>query len=226
MYDHEYAQKWLPALGDATLNRLREPGARLAEIGCGTGVSTRALAKAFPQARVDGIDIDSASIDAARALTKADPEVKGNLEFHATTAESFGHEGEYDYVSLFECLHDMAYPTRALKAARKMLKPEGVLLVSDEKVPSSLASMLELGTEDNMMGKFFYGFSVLHCLPVAIDQAVKIHKAEGKPQGNGMALGTAGMTARKMQEMAKEAGFGACEVATNNAFWRFWKLTP
>ncbi|WP_031168919.1 class I SAM-dependent methyltransferase [Streptosporangium roseum] len=44
---------------------LRRPGARVADVGCGGGWSTIALARAYPQAIVEGIDIDGPSVELA-----------------------------------------------------------------------------------------------------------------------------------------------------------------
>ena len=50
---------------------LSRPGARIADIGCGEGWSSLALARAYPEATVIGIDVDPPSVDAARANAAA-----------------------------------------------------------------------------------------------------------------------------------------------------------
>ena len=45
---------------------LSRPGARIADVGCGGGWSSIALARAYPDATIDGIDVDAASVDMAR----------------------------------------------------------------------------------------------------------------------------------------------------------------
>lgn len=65
MFANQLAAEWIPALPDIEA-RLRRTGARVADLGCGTGWSTLALARAYPAARVDGIDLDEESIEAAR----------------------------------------------------------------------------------------------------------------------------------------------------------------
>ena len=61
---------WLPAIADVHA-RLQSPGG-LADLGCGSGWSSIAIARAYPQAFVDGIDSDSASIAAARENAAAE----------------------------------------------------------------------------------------------------------------------------------------------------------
>jgi hypothetical protein len=46
---------------------LSTPGCQIADVGCGEGWSTLALARSYPEATVTGIDIDAPSVTAARA---------------------------------------------------------------------------------------------------------------------------------------------------------------
>ena len=62
-------EEWLPALGP-TAERLAG-GGRLADLGCGQGWSTIAVARAYPTADVWGFDLDPASIADARATADA-----------------------------------------------------------------------------------------------------------------------------------------------------------
>ena len=57
--------RWIPALPDLH-NALTSSRMRVADVGCGAGWSTLAMAKAFPQADVVGIDADPASVYDAR----------------------------------------------------------------------------------------------------------------------------------------------------------------
>ena len=50
-----------PALPD--LHERLGSGGRIADLGCGEGASTVALARAYPQAEVLGLDLDAASIE-------------------------------------------------------------------------------------------------------------------------------------------------------------------
>jgi hypothetical protein len=66
IFRHLLAREWLravPGLDD----RLRAPGARVADIACGAGLAGIAIAREYPDAHVDGIDVDGPSLDLARA---------------------------------------------------------------------------------------------------------------------------------------------------------------
>ena len=50
--------------------RLSSGNARIADVGCGGGWSSIAMARAYPGVQVDGIDVDAPSIELAKANTK------------------------------------------------------------------------------------------------------------------------------------------------------------
>lgn len=116
-YENHLTQAWLPALTGIT-ERL-ESGANVADIGCGHGISTLIMAEAFPNSSVHGFDFHERSIEAARKHAAAHD--VPNLDFHIQEAKDL--PGEYDLITLFDCLHDMGDPVGALKTLRKALNP-------------------------------------------------------------------------------------------------------
>ena len=67
-YKHHLVQEWLPAL-DGVVEKLKR-GAKVADVGCGHGVSTRLMAEAFPNSRFFGFDYHENSIETARKAAK------------------------------------------------------------------------------------------------------------------------------------------------------------
>ena len=63
---HLLAQEWIAAMPDVDARLQADPPARIADIGMGQGWSSIALARAYPKARIDGFDLDEASVEAAR----------------------------------------------------------------------------------------------------------------------------------------------------------------
>src|SRR5215216_8197760 len=63
---HLLAQEWIAAMPDVDARLRAEPPARIADIGMGQAWSSIALARAYPKARIDGFDLDEASVTAAR----------------------------------------------------------------------------------------------------------------------------------------------------------------
>lgn len=205
MFMHDYASKWMPALPDVEA-KLRVGGC-VADIGCGEGWSSISLAHGFPNVRVDGVDLDAASIAAAQKNAQAQG-VSDRVQFHLASAERNPLTGPYDMVTAFECLHDMAYPVEALKMMRTLAAPDGVVLIADEAAGDSLEE------NRNFLGHYFYNWSVLHCLP----QALVMPNAAG--------TGTV-MGASTLKTYAAAAGFSQVEILPlENAVWRFYRLTP
>lgn len=178
---------------------------RIADVACGTGWSSIALAKAYPAARVEGFDLDEASIaDARRNAIAAG--VADRLVFEVADAAALDASG-YDVVCIFEAVHDMSRPVEVLQAARRMLAPGGSLLVMDERAADSFAE------SEGPIEAFLYGASVLHCLPV------------GMAEQPSAATGTV-MRADTMRAYAAEAGFSDVTVLPiEHDLFRFYRCS-
>ncbi len=155
------AQKWLAAMPDI-VDRLRaDPPARIADIGMGQGWSSIALAQAFPNVRVDGFDLDEASVAAAQVNVRA-AGVADRVTMIAQDAGDPDLAGQYDFALAVECVHDMADPVAVLSAMRRLVGPGGTVLIVDERVQDAFTP------NGDEIERMMYGFSVLHCLPVGM----------------------------------------------------------
>ncbi len=207
MFINELGTDWLPAIADVHA-RLQSPGACVADLGCGSGWSSIAIARAYPQAFVDGIDSDSASIAAARENAAAEG-LADRVRFVDTDAGDPTLDGVYDLVTVFEALHDMGRPVEALANARRMLSPGGCVVVADERVAESF------GAPGDELERLMYGFSVVHCLAVC--------RADHEDSA---ATGTV-MRPETLRGYADAAGFARVEtLPIENDFWRFYRLDP
>ena len=207
MFEHLLASEWLAAVPDVHERLLAEPPARVADVACGEGHSSLAIARGYPGVRVDGIDMDPASIEAARGHL-AGSGLEDRVEFHLRDAADEELAGRYDLVYIHEALHDMSYPVRVLEACRALLAGGGCVIVGDERVPD------EFDPPGDEVERFYYGFSILHCLPVGM-------VGEGAA-GTGTVM-RAG-TARSYSEQAGFAGFEVLPI--DNDFYRFYRLSP
>lgn len=205
LFRHLLVQEWLPAMPDVHA-RLRRPGARVADIGMGQGWSSIAFAHGYPALRVDGFDLDEASVAAARRNAEA-AGVADRVRFEARDAGDAGLAGRYDLAFAFECIHDMADPVRALAAMRCLVGSGGTALVVDELV----ADDFDPPTDD--AERLMYAFSVLHCLPV------------GMVEQPSAATGTV-MRRATFERYARQAGFRAVEeLPIEHESYRFYRLT-
>jgi SAM-dependent methyltransferase len=184
---------------------LSRPGARIADIGCGAGWSSVAIARAYPDALVEGRDVDEPSVRLARDNAAA-AGIGDRLSFHATDAGELA-SGAYDAIFAFECIHDMAQPVAALEQMRRAVKPDGVVVIMDEAVAD------EFTPNGDDIEKVMYGFSLLICLP------------DGLSSEPSAGTGTV-MRPQTLRTYARQAGFSDIEVLPTGefGFWRFYRL--
>jgi SAM-dependent methyltransferase len=204
-FTHELPADWLASMPDVVARLERSDRARVADVGCGQGWSTIAVARAFPAAVVDGFDLDPGSIaDAARHAAEAG--LDGHVRFRYADATQLAEHGPYDLILILEALHDMARPAEALAAARAALADGGAVLVVDERVADDFTA--PGGEVERMM----YGWSVSHCLPTQLVE---------QPSA---ALGTV-MRSATVRDLAVEAGFARVDVLpVENDFFRLYRL--
>lgn len=86
------------------------PGARILDVGFGAGYSTLALARAYPDATLVGLDIDADSVDMARANAES-ASLSDRVTFEVAGGEDAKTHGPYDAAFAFECIHDMPGPS-------------------------------------------------------------------------------------------------------------------
>jgi SAM-dependent methyltransferase len=189
VYDEHLVDGFLgrvPGLPD----RLRA-GARVLDLGCGTGHAVNVMARAFPRSTFDGLDIATAAIADAEAERAALG--LANAAFAVGDAADLDPGRPYDVITAFDAIHDQAAPEVVLRGVRNALAPDGVFVMIDTKFATRL--------EDNIGNPYAplsYGISLLFCVPTSI------------------ATGGSGLGAmwgqERAREMLAEAGFGDVQV--------------
>jgi 2-polyprenyl-3-methyl-5-hydroxy-6-metoxy-1,4-benzoquinol methylase len=203
-YVNSLGSDWLPAIPDVHERLRADPPARVADVACGAGWSTVALARAYPKAEVVGYDSDEASIALAREVGA---ELADRVRFETRDAAGLDG-GPYDLITVFEAIHDMSRPVEALRGLRAALAEGGSVLVADERVAE------EFTAPGDDVERIMYAWSVLHCLPVGM--------AEQPSAGTGTV-----MRPETLRRYAGAAGFAEVEVLPiENDFWRFYRLRP
>lgn len=199
--------EWLPSVPDVHERLLSDPPARIADVACGTGWSSIAMARAYPEVSVDGLDLDEYSIEVARRNLSGTG-LEDRVSFEVRDAADPKLAGGYDLVTVFEAVHDLSRPVEVLRAVRGLLAEGGVAIIADERVAEKFIAP---GDE---VERLMYGWSVLHCLPV------------GMAESPSAATGTV-MRAGTLRTYAEEAGYSAVEILPiENDFWRFYRLRP
>jgi SAM-dependent methyltransferase len=199
--------EWLPSIPDVHARLQADPPARVADIGCGAGWSSIGIARGYPKARVDGYDLDEASVELAKRYVR-EAGLEDRVTIHLRDSSDPSLVGQYELVTAFECIHDMSDPVGALRTMRGLAGEQGAVLVEDERVADRF--MGDGGDAEPMM----YGWSVFHCLPVGMaDQP-------SAATGTVMRTGT-------LRAYARKAGFREVEVLPiDNFFFRFYRLHP
>jgi SAM-dependent methyltransferase len=201
-YNANLLSAWLPAL-DGVVEKLKA-GGRVADVGCGHGVTTILMAQAFPNSQFVGIDYHDASIETARE--HAAQAGVANASFEVADATSYQGSG-YDLIAFFDCLHDMANPSGAARHARQALDPDGHCMLVEPFAGDSLSDNL------NPVGRVFYGASSLICVPVSLAQ-------------QGPALGAQAGEQRLTEVMVNGGGFTRFRRAAETPFNLVFEARP
>jgi SAM-dependent methyltransferase len=194
---------WIPAL-DGVKEKL-ERGAKVADVGCGKGASTLLMAKAFRNSKFVGFDYHDKSIEGARESAKREG-VADRVTFEVTKAKEFPGK-DYDFVAVFDCLHDMGDPVGAAKHVRQSLAPDGTWMIVEPFANDDLKDNL------NPVGRVYYSFSTLLCTPCSRSQEV------------GLCLGAQAGEAR-IRDVVKSAGFSRFRRATETPFNIVYEARP
>jgi 2-polyprenyl-3-methyl-5-hydroxy-6-metoxy-1,4-benzoquinol methylase len=202
-----FGTELLPAIA-AVHERLMATGpVRVADVACGVGWAAISIARAYPNVRVDGFDLDRSSIELARRNAE-EAGVSDRVTFEKLDVAK-AEAGQYDVAVIIEAVHDMTQPVGVLSSVRRMLRQDGVVLVADEKTEDAFTAP---ASENE---RLYYGFSIFTCLPAAMTE---------RPTA---AIGTV-MRAETMERLGTEAGFGSVARLDEPSLdsLRFYLLTP
>jgi len=185
---------WIDAL-DGVREKLTK-GARVADVGCGHGVSTLVMAEAFPNSTFIGFDLHEGSIEHARKAA-AEAGLK-NVTFEVATAKEYPGEN-YDLVCFFDCLHDMGDPVGAIAHTASALAKDGTLMLVEPAAGDRLEDNL------NPVGRLYYAYSTMLCTPSSLSQEV------------GLGLGAQAGEAR-LRDVVTKGGFASFRRVTQSPF--------
>ena len=167
-------------------------GARVADVGCGTGHAIVLLARAFPASTFVGYDLSDDAIARARSEAAG----LANARFEVRDAASLAVEEPFDVVFVFDAVHDQVAPAAVLERICAALAPGGTFVMVEPRVSSRLEGNLA-----NPLAPMLYAVSTLHCMTVSL-------------AGGGAGLGTV-WGEELARAMLADAGFG--DVAVHEA---------
>jgi len=194
-YVNNIVQSWIPALDGVTAKLAGR--AKVADVGCGVGFSTILMAKAYPNSRFIGFDFHEPSIVEARKHA-VEHGLEDRVRFEVAEAKKIA-EGDFDLVTMYDCLHDMGDPRGCARQMRQILKKDGTWMIVEPIAGDK--------PEENMnpVGRLYYNASTVICVPTSLDQEV----------GEGLGA-QAGQT--KLSEVIGSGGFSKVRRATAGPF--------
>jgi 2-polyprenyl-3-methyl-5-hydroxy-6-metoxy-1,4-benzoquinol methylase len=196
----------LPGL-DGVASKLAA-GAKVADVGCGSGKAVLEMARAYPRSEFHGYDSSELAIRLARAnLARSG---LGHVTFHRAAANALPGDASFDFILTWDCLHDMTDPAGAMRAIRGAIEPDGTWLIVDiNGMPTPEEN------HSHPLGGLLYAFSVLDCL------------ACSTCEDRGAGLGTLGLPEPVARKMAAEAGFTRFTVRDfGNPLNSFYEVRP
>lgn len=202
-YAANLISSWIPAL-DGVEEKLKA-GGRVADIGCGLGASTVLMAQAYPNSTFVGFDYHDQSIKTARQRAE-EGGVSNRVSFEIAKAKDFPGS-DYDFVTYFDCLHDMGDPIGASAHVKESLASDGTWMIVEPFAHDDVKDNL------NPIGRAFYSASTLLCTPASLSQEV------------GLALGAQAGEAR-MQDVITKGGFSHFRRATETPFNLIYEAKP
>jgi SAM-dependent methyltransferase len=181
-FDELLLEAYLP-LVPGLVERL-EAGARVADVGCGTGHALVLMGGAYPASTFVGYDL------AADAIARARSEAAGlaNVRFEVRDAARLAVGEPFDVVFVFDAVHDQVDPAAVLERIHAALAPGGCFVMVEPRASSNLEDNL-----GNPLAPLLYTVSTLHCMTVSL-------------AGGGAGLGAA-WGERLARSMLADAGF-------------------
>lgn len=197
-YVANLVDNWIPALQG--VQEKLGAGGKVADIGCGLGSSTILLAQSYPNSEIYGFDFHAPSIETA--IQKAAEEGITNAHFEVVTAKDFPGQ-DYDFVCIFDALHDMGDPVGVARHIKEVLKSDGTFMLVEPLAADELEDNL------NLLSAIYYGFSTTICVPTS--RAQEVGRCLGAQAGE-----------KRLTEVLNKAGFEhvhrATETPTNMVF--------
>lgn len=167
------------------------------------------MAQAFPKSDFVGYDISRYALDRAEAR-RVELGV-ANVRFVDPRDEGLPTDHRVDFITTFDCIHDMAKPTEMMESIRAAIAEDGTWLLVDIKARETYGE----NVEQNPMSALLYGLSVLTCMSSALSEA------------GGEGLGTLGLPASKAEAMSVDAGFTRFEqLGVRHSLNAFYAIRP
>ena len=191
----QYPKEFVSMVGEG-LDEALQRGISVLEAGCGSGLRAMALGKYYPNSTYVAFDIDGELIEKVKQQAK--DQGISNVTFCVADFTDMPEEwnAEYDYLMLFDVMHDLSFPTKAMAGIHRVLKQDALFTMEDVETNSDMSEQTK-----SSGSALLYNISLHHCMSVSLAQG-------------GVGLGTCWGT-QLAQRMLKEAGFDNVRLDTS-----------
>ena len=197
-YRNFLTQTYLPAMPDIVA-RLREGGAAL-DLGCGAGIASVAIAKAYPKAEIFGLDVFAPSIDKARKNAVA-AGLGSRIHFETYDGITLPVE-RFDLITLCYTVHHLVDPVKVLVSISRALRNGGSLLILEANVPETIDRSI-----GHTWANWNYGVSLFYCMSEVVTEGGPAYGAAIKESEVRRLCEKAGF--RKFRRLTVESPFDA-----------------
>jgi SAM-dependent methyltransferase len=201
-FESQLVDQWLPS---AHLDMLLRRGIRVADIGCGRGRALLSMARRFPESSFTGYDLFGPVLEEA-GNRAAESGLSERIHFVQHDISEPLPE-QYELITFFNSLHDVAEPVKGLRSVREALLPGGCCLILESAFSDRLEENL------NSLGSVLYGTGFFYNTPVGI--------ANGACCAGGAALSEA-----QVHNHCAEAGLEVRRIRLPNPIHALYYATP
>ena len=184
LFENFLTKLWIPELLPQVHEKLTA-GGEVADVGCGAGRALVKMAQAYPESKFTGYEPDQASANRAKSLVQQEKLEDRVHIFNLPSSEM--PDRQYDFVTTFDVVHDLADPQTFIDDVRRALRADGTYLMKEANCSHRLEENL------NPVGKLLYSLSTLYCLPFSL-------------ANSGAGIGTC-MGEELPRQMCNQAGF-------------------
>ena len=132
----ELGHRWLPRIADVDARLRSDPPPRVADVCCAKGWFSIGLAQAYPKVRIDGFDVDEASVEMAWRNAHNNG-LTDRVTFHVRDVSEPTLNGRYDLCIAHQGLHTVRNPIGVLTTMRRLTDRSGVVILVDARVDAA-----------------------------------------------------------------------------------------
>lgn len=114
------------------LSMVLKPTGRLLDVGCGTGALLEKIRNQFPESDLNGVDLSSGMLNAARSRNIL------NVILKEGDSEALPYDDDsFDVVTCCSSFHHYPDPDKAMDEFHRVLRPRGHIIICDMHLPTA-----------------------------------------------------------------------------------------